>query len=162
LIGSIRPTWGPTSPIGPFAPIFFAQPDGWKTRSQPTTSPSALAKAPPFAAFSSNVKATSGGSDAFTILVDDDGNDNDDPGDHLLRVSRDLRIRVAKDLSIGGFDDIPLAFLVLPRLTTIRQPIQEIAEIAVRIVLERRQIDGSVALKPALVERGSSAPPPLS
>jgi LacI family transcriptional regulator len=65
-------------------------------------------------------------------------------------------------LSIGGFDDIPLAFLVLSRLTTIRQPIQEIAEIAVRIVLERRQIDGSVALKPALVGRGSAAPPPLS
>jgi LacI family transcriptional regulator len=57
-------------------------------------------------------------------------------------------------LSIGGFDDISLASLVLPRLTTIRQPIQEIAKIAVRIVLERQQIDGSVALKPALVERG--------
>jgi LacI family transcriptional regulator len=54
-----------------------------------------------------------------------------------------------------------LAFLVLPRLTTIRQPIQEVTEIAVRIVPERQQI-GSVALKPALVERGSAAPPPLS
>ncbi|MGO4563577.1 substrate-binding domain-containing protein [Rhizobium sp. 2YAF20] len=122
-------------------------------------SPSALAKAPSFAAFSSNDKATSGGSDAFTILVDDDGNDNDDPGDHLRRVWRDLRIRVSEDLSIGGFDDIPLVSLVVPCLTTIRQPIQEIAEIAVRIVLERQQIDRSVTPKPALVERGSAAPP---
>jgi LacI family transcriptional regulator len=55
-----------------------------------------------------------------------------------------------------------LASLVVPRSTTIRQPIQEIAEIAVRIVLERQQIDGSVTPKPALVERRSAAPPPLS
>jgi DNA-binding LacI/PurR family transcriptional regulator len=47
-------------------------------------------------------------------------------------------------------------------LTTIRQQIQEVAEIAVRIVLERQLIDGSVALKPALVERGSAAPSPSS
>jgi LacI family transcriptional regulator len=61
-----------------------------------------------------------------------------------------------------GFDDIPFASLVLLRLTTMRRPIQEIAEIAVRIVLERQQIDGSVALKPALVEPGVNGTLPSS
>jgi LacI family transcriptional regulator len=86
---------------------------------------------------------------------------NDQQAIGLLRASRDLGVRVPEDLSIVGFDDIPLASLVLPRLTTVRQPIEEIAEIAVRAVLGRGPIVGQITLKPALVERDSTAPPPV-
>lgn len=86
---------------------------------------------------------------------------NDQQAIGLLRASRDLGIRVPEDLSIVGFDDIPLASLVLPRLTTVRQPIEEIAEIAIRAVLGRGPVEGPIALKPSLVERDSTAPPPI-
>ncbi|WP_245275979.1 LacI family DNA-binding transcriptional regulator [Rhizobium giardinii] len=85
---------------------------------------------------------------------------NDQQAIGLLRASRDLGIRVPEDLSIVGFDDIPLASLVLPRLTTVRQPIEEIAEIAIRALLGSGPIVGPIALRPALVERDSTAPPP--
>ncbi|WP_175552145.1 substrate-binding domain-containing protein, partial [Pararhizobium antarcticum] len=82
---------------------------------------------------------------------------NDQQAIGLLRCSRDMGIRVPEDLSIVGFDDIPLASLVLPRLTTIRQPVQQIAEIAIRAVLGRGTIDGPIRLPPILVERESTA-----
>jgi LacI family transcriptional regulator len=82
---------------------------------------------------------------------------NDQQAIGLLRCSRDMGINVPGDLSIVGFDDIPLASLVLPRLTTIRQPIQEIAEIAMQAVLGRAAIEEPILLKPFLVERESTA-----
>lgn len=82
---------------------------------------------------------------------------NDQQAIGLLRCSRDMGIRVPEDLSIIGFDDIPLASLVLPRLTTVRQPIQEIAEIAIRAVLGRGAIDGPILLSPRIVVRESTA-----
>jgi LacI family transcriptional regulator len=82
---------------------------------------------------------------------------NDQQAIGLLRCSRDMGIRVPQDLSIVGFDDIPLASLVLPRLTTIRQPVHEIAEIAIHAVLGRSVISGSILLPPSVVERESTA-----
>lgn len=82
---------------------------------------------------------------------------NDQQAIGLLRCSRDMGIRVPEDLSIVGFDDIPLASLVLPRLTTIRQPVQEIAEIAIRAVLGRGAINGPILLPPSVVVRESTA-----
>jgi LacI family transcriptional regulator len=43
-----------------------------------------------------------------------------------LRAAVDLGLAVPRDLSIVGFDDIPLANLVMPRLTTVGQPVAEI------------------------------------
>jgi DNA-binding LacI/PurR family transcriptional regulator len=44
-------------------------------------------------------------------------------------------MHVPQDVSVIGFDDITLASLVVPRLTTLRQPIEDIASVAVdRIV----------------------------
>lgn len=53
-----------------------------------------------------------------------------------LRACADLGLAVPRDVSVIGFDDIPLADLVTPRLTTIAQPLQEIGELAVRRLLE--------------------------
>ncbi|MHA7773523.1 LacI family DNA-binding transcriptional regulator [Roseibium sp. M-1] len=49
----------------------------------------------------------------------------------VLRCARDLKIAVPADLSVTGFDDITLASLVVPRLTTLRQPIEQLAGSAV-------------------------------
>ncbi|PJF42253.1 MAG: LacI family transcriptional regulator [Candidatus Thermofonsia Clade 1 bacterium] len=46
-------------------------------------------------------------------------------------------LRIPEDISIVGFDDIPQASLVYPKLTTVRQPLDEMGRIAVRLLLEQ-------------------------
>ena len=53
-----------------------------------------------------------------------------------LRAAETLGLDVPKDLSIVGFDDIPLASQVRPRLTTVRQPLVEKGAVAARFLLE--------------------------
>ena len=77
----------------------------------------------------------------------------------LLRAADDMGLRVPSDLSIVGFDDIPLASLVLPRLTTIRQPIDEIARLALEGVLGSHALQEEYKLQPKLMKRGSCAAP---
>jgi len=74
-------------------------------------------------------------------------------------------IRVPEDLSVVGFDDVPLASLARISLTTVAQPLDDIARQAVESVLAR--LDGSVTgpprhirVSPSLVVRSSTAPPP--
>ena len=55
----------------------------------------------------------------------------------VLRAARQLGIRVPEDLSVVGFDDIPWAAIVTPALTTINQPVAEMAAAALRLLLDR-------------------------
>ena len=75
---------------------------------------------------------------------------------------RDLGLRVPDDVSIVGFDDIALTEVVDPPLTTIKQPIEDIARFAVERLLGRLQgtyaESGShKALPPDLIIRSSTA-----
>jgi LacI family transcriptional regulator len=88
-----------------------------------------------------------------------------------LGAMRELRVRglrVPEDVSVVGYDDIPVAGFVHPALTTVRQPIRDVGAAAARIVLDRLAAetagDGGVAperhLLPAeLVVRETVAPP---
>ncbi|MDR1599322.1 MAG: LacI family transcriptional regulator [Oscillospiraceae bacterium] len=77
----------------------------------------------------------------------------------LMQALKRLGVGVPGDMSVVGFDDIPMARLVTPGLTTIRQDITQKARIAVEI-LERR-LDApscpneSAILDVALVSRES-------
>ena len=53
---------------------------------------------------------------------------NDDMAAGVLRVANRLKIDVPGQLSLAGFDDIALARQVEPALTTIRQPLVQMAE----------------------------------
>ncbi|PZQ89583.1 MAG: LacI family transcriptional regulator [Leifsonia xyli] len=53
----------------------------------------------------------------------------------VLEAVRELGLRVPDDLSLVGYDDIPLAQWVSPRLTTVRQPLRRMAEEATRLVI---------------------------
>lgn len=55
----------------------------------------------------------------------------------VLRAARQLGIGVPDELSVVGFDDIPWAGIVEPPLTTIRQPVGEMAEAALTLLLGR-------------------------
>jgi LacI family transcriptional regulator len=45
-----------------------------------------------------------------------------------VRVLRDEGLRVPEDISVVGFDDIEITDYLIPRLTTIRQPLDDIGE----------------------------------
>lgn len=81
----------------------------------------------------------------------------------VLEATRGLGLRVPEDVSVVGYDDIPLADWVSPRLTTIHQPLRRMGAEAARLVTEPR-IPGAVAiprldLDTKLVIRESTAPP---
>ena len=73
-------------------------------------------------------------------------------------------LRVPEDLSVTGFDDIDVSRATTPRLTTVRQPLQEMGRTAVTMLM--RQLDGhahealSMELETRLVVRESTGPAP--
>lgn len=76
--------------------------------------------------------------------------------------ARDLGVSIPDELSVIGFDDIVLAEIINPPLTTIRQPIQKITRIAVERMVARVQgtLTGSVehqTLRADLIVRASTA-----
>jgi len=84
-----------------------------------------------------------------------------------LRAAADLGLAVPGDLSVVGFDDIPLANLVTPRLTTVGQPVAKIGVLAMQLLLDL--FSGAAAprrrrhlLATTLQIRQSCAPPKAS
>jgi LacI family transcriptional regulator len=75
---------------------------------------------------------------------------------------RDAGLNVPKDISIIGFDDIQAAAFLNPPLTTIRQPLQRMGDLAAKVLLRRiRQSDSApeeIYVSPELVIRESTAP----
>lgn len=89
------------------------------------------------------------------------GNDEQAAGVYVAAQQRGLRI--PDDLSVVGFDDVPMAQWLFPALTTVRQPIAELAALAVRIVLADTDpvelTQGRIELPTTLVVRDSTGPP---
>ncbi|MEV0090876.1 LacI family DNA-binding transcriptional regulator [Streptomyces sp. NPDC050738] len=52
------------------------------------------------------------------------------------RAAASLGLRIPEDLSVVGFDDLPFADWVTPRLTTVRTPLAEMTALAARMVLQ--------------------------
>jgi DNA-binding LacI/PurR family transcriptional regulator len=75
---------------------------------------------------------------------------------------RARRLRVPDDMSIVGFDDIPLAGLFDPPLTTIRLPAYELGHAAGIALLDRishASVPARTLLPTELVVRASTGPP---
>jgi LacI family transcriptional regulator len=60
---------------------------------------------------------------------------NDDMAAAAIAVAHALSVRVPDHLSVVGFDDAPIAQVVWPALTTVRQPIGQMAEVAADLLL---------------------------
>jgi DNA-binding LacI/PurR family transcriptional regulator len=83
----------------------------------------------------------------------------------ILSRLADAGVRVPDELSVVGFDDIPLAAMVTPPLTTVALPTVQAGDAAVELLLARLDGPGEQAptarkLPAALVVRGSTGPPP--
>ncbi|MER5177345.1 substrate-binding domain-containing protein [Streptomyces sp. NPDC002896] len=72
-------------------------------------------------------------------------------------------LRVPDDISVVGFDDLPEARWATPALTTVRQPLSEMAATAVRhlvgLMVGQEPESARTELPTRLVERASTAPP---
>ncbi|MDP3551899.1 MAG: LacI family DNA-binding transcriptional regulator [Novosphingobium sp.] len=83
---------------------------------------------------------------------------NDDMAAGVLAIAHDRGINVPAELSVAGFDDTTLARTVWPPLTTIHQPMIELARTATEILIAGGDISHR-RLPHTLVERASVAPP---
>ncbi len=81
----------------------------------------------------------------------------------VYQAAREARLHIPEDLSVVGFDDLPVANWVGPPLTTIRQPLVQMAVTAARLVMSlargEQPAQTRVELATELVVRGSTAPP---
>ncbi|MBU5423084.1 LacI family DNA-binding transcriptional regulator [Cellulomonas hominis] len=87
---------------------------------------------------------------------------SDDAALGVLRAAREHGVRVPRDLSVVGFDDLPVTPWLDPPLTTVRQPLAEMGDAAVTLVHRAREgTRGPAHLELAtwLVVRESTAPP---
>ena len=86
---------------------------------------------------------------------------NDEMAMGMIEAARRRGVRVPRDLSVIGFDDIRFAAHMDPPLTTIAQPMREIGEGSVRMLVDilagRSIAPLSVTLPHALVVRSSTA-----
>jgi len=80
-----------------------------------------------------------------------------------IRALMDRGLKVPQDVSVVGFDDIESAAYNNPSLTTIRQPLNQMGEVAARILLQRIRGQAAfpdfVPILPDLVIRESTCPP---
>lgn len=80
----------------------------------------------------------------------------------LVRAARDAGLRVPQDLNVVGFDDLPVVRRLDPPLTTVNQPIREMAGAAVRLLgelIDRRTLSApGHEVSTTLVARGSTSP----
>lgn len=75
---------------------------------------------------------------------------------------REAGLRVPEDVSVVGFDDIPLAAFQNPSLTTVRQPLEKMGAVAARTLLDRIQgnteLPDEILVEPELAVRKSTGP----
>ena len=72
-------------------------------------------------------------------------------------------LQVPDDISVVGFDDIQSAAYITPPLTTVRQPLLKVGEIAARSLLDRIEARtkyvSEIVIEPELIVRKSTARP---
>jgi LacI family transcriptional regulator len=81
----------------------------------------------------------------------------------VMDAVRNKGLRVPDDVSVIGFDDIPQASLIRPALTTIRQPLEKMGQVATQMLLEllsqpQKKI-GRIELPTELIVRDSCQAP---
>lgn len=93
---------------------------------------------------------------------------NDDMAAGCVAAAHRMRLDVPRDLTVCGFDDTALASTIWPELTTIRQPIREMAENAIDLLVQDIRLERQkqprkpchVSLDYTFIQRESDGPPP--
>ena len=91
---------------------------------------------------------------------------NDDMASGVIHVAHELGIAIPGQLSVAGFDDTPLASRLWPQLTTVKQPISEMASAVTGLLMNKIKGKTSNAqhrrFEFELVIRDSTLPPEQS
>jgi LacI family transcriptional regulator len=89
---------------------------------------------------------------------------NDHSALGAIRAFQEAGLRVPQDISVVGFDDIPGVAYHNPSLTTVRQPLSRIGQVAAQTLVERlegkKEYPSEIAIEPELIARESTAPAP--
>jgi len=74
----------------------------------------------------------------------------------VMQTLQQANLRIPEDISVTGFDDIPLAGFLYPSLTTYRQPIWELGQIAAKVALHLlgEHVEDPVASEPTITLHG--------
>jgi DNA-binding LacI/PurR family transcriptional regulator len=79
---------------------------------------------------------------------------------------REAGLRVPEDISVLGFDDIPAAAFNSPGLTTVRQPLEHMGQIAAKTLIDliegKAEYVPEIAIEPEFVVRASTARAPAN
>jgi DNA-binding LacI/PurR family transcriptional regulator len=79
----------------------------------------------------------------------------------VMNAAADAGLAIGKDLAVVGFDDAPVTGYLRPSLTSLRQPIREVGETAVKMLVElvrgEKPSPYQVLLNPCLIVRDSTA-----
>ena len=76
----------------------------------------------------------------------------------VISYCKEHGIKIPEDISLVGFDDLPFSSIVDPKLTTVKQPLSELAHEACNMILsliEKKDYDKEIKLKTQFVERES-------
>jgi DNA-binding LacI/PurR family transcriptional regulator len=80
----------------------------------------------------------------------------------VINAATDAGMTVGQDLSVVGFDDAPITGYLRPSLTSLRQPIAEVGEWVVTMLIDlvrgQTPSPAQVLLKPRLIVRASTGP----
>jgi LacI family transcriptional regulator len=86
---------------------------------------------------------------------------NDNSAIGAISAIHECGLRVPDDISVVGFDDIQAAAYSNPSLTTVRQPLLKMGEIAARTLIDHIENPGracsEILIEPELVVRKSTA-----
>jgi DNA-binding LacI/PurR family transcriptional regulator len=84
----------------------------------------------------------------------------------VIESAHELNVDVPGDVSVGGFDDLPTAAESFPSVTTVRQPVLEMAEQSAKLLLNAlssgRPPQGQRTVPVSLVTRQSTGPAPAA
>ena len=90
---------------------------------------------------------------------------NDQTAAGAMKVAHEMGLSIPGDVSIVGFDDVPLASQIWPQLTTIRQPLFRMSRLAGKLLIRRLRGEqpGDVdrVVKAEIVIRDSTGPAPI-
>src|SRR5947208_16349572 len=77
-----------------------------------------------------------------------------------IRAIQDAGLTVPQNVSVVGIDDIQIVGFISPRLTTVRQPLKHMGEMAASTLLQRIQgldVPEETVVQPELVVRESTS-----